>query len=249
MRAESGWRAEPVPAWRPRELSPERWSGLLVSGDRVLATYVDWSSGIGMGFCLDLDAGELVWVTPPHPTGERAIAGRGRFLVGEQGYGAFATRLYDRDGAVINEWPSHGGLLVSRRGRVRVVEADNGDTMTRRLRRLHRDGSMTDGPHVPGYYTVGPVLSGDGRAAWWRGGELALADPDLNVNTAYEGAKEDEGVDRMLLMEGGRLFFVLTRDWVRGTSALVIAHTDLAPLDTGAWPCGEGGLPGNPVRA
>ncbi|MBC6461977.1 hypothetical protein [Actinomadura sp. HBU206391] len=243
MSAANDWRAEPMPPWRPADLTPERWAGLLVSADRVLATYTDWSSGIGMGYCLDLATGALVWVTPPHPTGERAIAGQGGFLVGSQGYGAFSTRLYDRDGAVVIEWPSQGGLLVSSRGRIRVVESDNADTSTRRVRRLHRDGSMTDGPCLPGYYTSGPVLSGDGRAAFWRDGALQIVDPDLRVHTVCEG--EGEGVDRMLLLEDGRLFFVLTKD--RGGSTLVIARTDLAPLDTGAWPCGEGDLRGNPV--
>lgn len=246
MSAANGWRAEPMPPWRPRDLTPERRAGLLVSADRVLATYTDWSSGIGMGFCLDLATGDLVWVTPPHPTGERAIAGPGGFLVGSQGYGAFSTRLYDRDGATVAEWPSHGGLLVSSRGRIRVVELDNDLSSARRVRRLHRDGSMTDGPYVSGYYTVGPVLSGDGRAAFWRDGRLQIIDPDLSVHTLWEG--EGEGVDRMLLLEGGRLFFVLTTDRAKGEGGLVIADTDLAPLDTGVWPCGESDLHANPVR-
>ncbi|MGI8333826.1 hypothetical protein ACRYCC_28080 [Actinomadura scrupuli] len=246
MGADDDWRVKPMPSWRPTDLTPERWAALLVSADRVLATYTDWSSGIGMGFCLDPATGELVWVTPPHPTGERAIAGPGRFLVGSQGYGAFSTWLYDRDGAVVAEWPSHGAPLVDGAGRIRVLEQDNSNSSTRLLRRLHRDGSMTDGPYLPGYYTAGPVLSGDGRAAFWRHDTLQLADPDLRVHTLYEGA--GEGVDRMLLLEGGRLFFVLTRDWGKGDGSLVIARTDLAPLDTGAWPCGEGGLHANPVR-
>lgn len=246
MSAANGRRAEPMAPWRPRDLVPERWAGLLVSADRVLATYTDWSSGIGMGFCLDLATGDLVWVTPPHPTGERAIAGPGGFLVGSQGYGAFSTRLYDRDGAVVVEWPSHGGLLVSSRGRIRVVELDNDLSSPQRVRRLHRDGSMTDGPYLRGYYTVGPVLSGDGRAAFWRDGKLQIIDPDLSLHTLCEGA--GEGVDRMLLLEGGRLFFVLTTDRAKGDGSLVVADTDLAPLDTGVWPCGESDLHANPVR-
>ena len=247
MSAATGRRAEPEPPWRPRDLSPERHAGLLVSADRVLATYTDRSSGVGMGFCLDLATGRLVWVTPPHPTGERAIAGPGAFLVGGQGYDAFSTRLYDRDGATVAEWPSQGGLLVSSRGRIRVVELTNDMSVTTRVRRLHRDGTMTDGPPLPGYYTVGPVLSGDGRAAFWRDGRLQTVDADLSVRTHCEA--EGEGVDRMLLLEGGRLFFVLTEDWAKGENRLVIADTDLPPLDTGVWPCAESGLHANPVRA
>ncbi|WP_165970418.1 hypothetical protein [Actinomadura sp. 6K520] len=244
MSAANDWEPAPMAPWRPRELSPERPSGLLVSADRVLATYLDWSSGIGMGYCLDLATGELVWVTPPHPTGERAIAGPGAFLVGSQGYGAFSTRLYDRDGATVAEWPSHGRLLVSSRGRIRVVEMAN-DSSPQRVRRLHRDGTMTDGPLLSGYYTVGPALSGDGRAALFRDGELQTVATDLSLRTLWKG--EGEGVGRMLLLARGRLFFVLTTDWAKGDAELVVAHTDLPPLDTGAWPCGESNLQANPV--
>ncbi|WP_344889386.1 hypothetical protein [Actinomadura meridiana] len=246
MSAASGWRSEPMAPWRPEVFSPERWGGLLVSADRVLATYVDWSSGIGVGFCLDLGNGRLVWTTPPHPTGERAIAGPGAFLVGSQGYGAFSTRWYDRDGATVAEWPSQGRLLVSSRGRIRVVEMDNDLSSERRIRRLHRDGRMTDGPPLPGYYTVGPVLSGDGRAAFWRDGKLQIGDVDLSVRTVCEG--EGEGVERMLLLDGGRLFFVLTNDWATGDGRLVMVETDLPALDTGVWPCGESDPHANPVR-
>lgn len=243
MSAASGWCAEPMAPWRPRALAPERDAGLLVSADRVLATFTDWSSGIGMGFCLDLASGDLVWTTPPHPTGERAIAGPGDFLVGSQGYDAFSTWWYDRDGAVVAEWPSHGGLLVSSRGRIRVVEMTNDMSAVSRVRRLHRDGGMTDGPRLPGYYTAGPVLSGDGRAAFWRDGKLQIMKEDLSVRTLCTG--EGEAFDRMLLLEGGRLLFVLSGAEGGG---LVIADTDLPRLDTGAWPCGESNLNGNPVH-
>jgi hypothetical protein len=66
-------------AWEPRDFTSERQEGPLVSGDRLLATYVEVAGGLGVSY-------------------------------------------------------------------------------------LHRDGTITDGPAIPGYYTVGPVLSGDGRA-------------------------------------------------------------------------------------
>jgi hypothetical protein len=93
-----------MPAWEPRDFTPERDEGLLVSGDRVPATYLEVASGLGVGYCLDLGSGDLLWETPPRPIGARAVAGPGRFLVGAQGYGAFETCLYDR-------WPCGEGNL------------------------------------------------------------------------------------------------------------------------------------------
>lgn len=243
---DTGWRPEPMPAWEPRDFTPERDEGLLVSGDRLLATYVETASGLGVGYCLDLGSGDLVGETPPHPTGARAVAGPGRFLVGAQGYGAFETYLYDRDGTVVAEWAGHGRPLVSHRGRIRIVELENRSSSPARLRRLHRDGTMTDGPMLPGYHTVGPVLGGDGRAAFWRDGRLQVTGPDLSVRTLYEDHAQG-GTDRMLLLDDGLLVFVLTGDRATGKRTVVFAQTDLVPLDTGPWPCGEGNLQGNPV--
>jgi hypothetical protein len=238
MRADTGWRSEPMRPWRPDDFRPEHSEGLLVTGDRLLASYIEHASGLGISFCLDLHTGELAWSTPPRPTGELAVAGPGRFLIGAQGYGAFETYLYDRDGAVVAEWPSHGSPLVSHRGRIRVVELENSSPSRSRLRRLHRDGSMTDGPMLPGYHTVGPVLSGDGRAAFWRDGRLQTADPELRITTLHKDRQD--GTGRMLLLDDGVLAFVLT-------TGLHLVRTDLAPLDSGVWPCGEGNLRRNPA--
>ncbi|WP_119727547.1 hypothetical protein [Thermomonospora amylolytica] len=237
----------PMRPWTPTSMLVEGREGLLVSGDRALATFFDSSSGIGLSHCLDVGTGEHLWTTPPMPTGDRAIAGPGSFYIGAQGYDAFEMSLYDRDGRVVLQWPSHGRPLVSSRGRTRVIELENVLPSRSRVRRLHRDASMTDGPVLPGYYTVGPVLSSDGRAAFFRDGRLQTVDPDLNVRTLHT-AEGWEGTGRMLLLDGGLLAFTLTQDWKVGSSRFFFARTDLAPIDTGVWPCGEGNLQGNPVR-
>lgn len=243
----TGWRAEPMPPWEPVAFSP---IGLLVSGDRVLATYSEWASGLGVSFCFDLPTGELAWLTPPRPGDAPSVAGPGEFLIGAYGYSAFETRLYDRDGAVAVEWPSHGGLLVSGSHiadrEIRMVEWANSTSDTFRVRVLHGDGTMTDGPGLPDWHTVGPVLSTDGRAAMWRDGRLQVIGPDLSVGTLCH----DDGWTghrNMLLLDGGRLAFVLRREGVAGSDRLVLAHTDLGALDDGVWPCAEGSLRANPV--
>jgi hypothetical protein len=70
--------------------------------------------------------------------------------------------------------------------------------------------------------------------------------PDLSVRTLYEDHAQG-GTDRMLLLDDGLLVFVLTGDRATGKRTVVFAQTDLVPLDTGPWPCGEGNLQGNPV--
>ncbi|HEX2312170.1 MAG TPA: hypothetical protein VHJ17_00425 [Thermomonospora sp.] len=243
MSAESGWRPVPARPWAPADLLASWSEALLVSGDRVLATFFEVSSGIGMSFCVDLGTGDHLWQTPPVPIGDLAIAGPGSFLVGVQGYGAFETLLYNGDGAVVLQWPSHGRPLVSSRGRIRMVELDNDPSRTLRIRRLHRDASMTDGPVLTGYHTIGPVLAADGRAAFWRDGRLQVVDRDLTVRTLHADPAWS-GTDRMLLLDGGVLAFVLNRGDER---RLVFARTGLPPMDGGAWPCGEGNLQANPV--
>jgi outer membrane protein assembly factor BamB len=130
MRRETGWHHEPLLPWKPRFFMPVGEGNLLVAGDRLLATFQDPFSGLGVSYCLDLSTGDVVWTTPSHPTGERAVAGPGRFLIGAQGYGAFETYLYESDGSMSVQWPSHGRLLVSHRGRIRVIELENPDAVT-----------------------------------------------------------------------------------------------------------------------
>ncbi|CAO0827975.1 hypothetical protein SMICM17S_00193 [Streptomyces microflavus] len=59
---------------------------------RVAASFTDARGGIGRTFFLDLDGGAIVSATAPLPTGRKAIAGPGEFLIGSQGYGEFTTR-------------------------------------------------------------------------------------------------------------------------------------------------------------
>jgi hypothetical protein len=247
---ESGWQPRPVRAYQAEMFWTSRWEPLLVSGDRVLATFFEVSGGLGVRFCLDLHTGRLLWSTKPAPTGDCAIAGGGRFLVGEQGYDAFAMRLLDGDGAVVAEWPSHGRALVGGDGVIRVVELENQQPSRCRIRLLHPDGTMTDGPVLPGHYTVGPVLAADGRVAFLRDGRLQAAAPDLSVTTHHAMPGRD-GVDGMLLLDGGLLAFTThdDRPAARGSGALSFAHTDLPGPATGPWTGAEGGLRANPVTS
>jgi len=118
MSVESGWQPRPKKAWRPGDWQPSYHEPLLLSGDRLLASYFEMSSGIGCSYCLNALDGRLLWTTPLRPSSSLAIADEGEFLVGVQGYGAFDTYRYGRDGTVQPHWPSHAYLLVRENGKI-----------------------------------------------------------------------------------------------------------------------------------
>ncbi|WP_424919932.1 hypothetical protein [Streptomyces sp. wa1064] len=103
----------------------DHWEPLLVSADRIAAGFTDTRGGIGRTFFLDLDSGETVSATSPAPAGRKAIAGPGQFLIGSQGYGAFTTGRFGRDGAEIARWASHGAMLVDKNGSPSGPELEN----------------------------------------------------------------------------------------------------------------------------
>jgi outer membrane protein assembly factor BamB/cold shock CspA family protein len=246
---ESGWQPRPIRTYRAATFQATRWAPLLVSGDRVLATFFEISGGLGVSYCVDLDTGRPLWSTEPAPDGDRALAGGGRFLVGEQGYGAFAMRLLDRDGTVVAKWPSHGRALVGGDGVIRVVELENVTPSRSRIRLLHLDGTMTDGPVLPGYHTVGPVLARDGRVAFFRDGRLQVAAPELTVTTGYVMPGR-EGVGGMLLLDGGLLAFTTHQAHpATGSGVLSFARTDLPGQAGGPWTGAEANLRANPVTS
>jgi hypothetical protein len=242
MSAESGWRTRPVKPWRPATLHVAS-QGLLVAGDRVLAQLFDVHSGIGVCYLLDLATGELVATLPPAPYHDKAVVGPGRFLVGCQGYDAFSSALIDRDGQTVQGWPSHGMMLVDRHGSIRGPEFENRLPSRSRFRVLDPDGSMRAGPALSDYYTTYPALDEDGSAVFWRDGTLHVIDADLRpreLSTRTEARVVT--MSRVLLLADGLVVFAL------GNELMFFRDTGLGPLDTGPWPCGDGGLEGNPVR-
>jgi outer membrane protein assembly factor BamB len=248
----SGWQPRPARSYRAETFYATRWEPLLVSGDRVLATFFEVSGGLGVSYCVELATGARLWSTVPRPAGDRAIAGDGRFLVGEQGYGAFAMRLLDGDGAVAAEWPSHGRALVGADGVIRVVELENQQPSRCRIRLLHADATMTDGPVLPGYYTAGPVLAADGRVVFFRDGRLQATGPatvpDLTVTT-HHALPGRRGVGGMVLLDSGLVAFTVhdDRPAVTGAEVLLFARTDLPGPALGPWTGAEGNLQANPV--
>jgi hypothetical protein len=233
----TGWHKRPA---KPYTLAVDSCQPLLVAGDRVLAALHDYGSGIGICAIADAATGDIISTTQPQPYGHKAIAGRGRFLVGVQGYGTFSSSLHDRQGLAVQTWPSHGMMLIGDDGEICGPESDN-SSRTQRFRVLAPDGSMRDGPLLSGYYTTYPALDVNGTAVFWRDGALAAIDADLHGHELFTGDNERSVLSRVLLMERGSVVFAAA------DQLLIARNTGLGPLAAGPWPCEGGNIRGNPV--
>lgn len=174
MRADEGWTTRPMDAW-----VPETWfvtsPALTLSGDAVLACFTEMPrSGIGYGYVVSLADGALRFATKRGPVSNVAPLGGGAFLVGYQGYGAFETLRYERDGRVSQCWPSHGHYLVAPDD-LRVIELENVLPSKMHLARLQPGGRVTKGDWLDGYYTSPPLHARDGTAYFFRKGAILAA--------------------------------------------------------------------------
>ncbi|MFB6861311.1 hypothetical protein ACFCZQ_08220 [Streptomyces virginiae] len=236
----TGWEIRPSRPWIPEEIGADHWEPLLISADRIAASFTDTRSGIGRTFFLDLDSGEAVSATPPAPTGRKAIAGPGRFLIGSQGYGAFTTGCFGRDGAETARWASHGAMLVDKDGNVSGPELENHLPSRSRFRRLAPDNSLVDGPALTGYYTSYPAMDREGTAVFWRDGRLLAVDTDLSGHELFATDDRRAVIGRVLLLNDGSVAVSLDDE-------VLVFRTPLGPSSEGPWPCGEGNLRGNPL--
>lgn len=190
MSAARGWRTEPKPAWRP-----ERWSpygrGVLATGDLIVASFYDPSSGIGMRYGLAVEDGRVCWQTIPAPLGDTTVFARGEVAIGSQGYDAFETQLRGRGATPSATWPSHGpGVAID--DTAVVIEMDNAAVGRCRLVRWHRDGRIERGDPLPGYYSTRPAVITGGDIVFARAGALWRGDRSLRIHhLAALGAERD----------------------------------------------------------
>jgi hypothetical protein len=237
---DTGWRSQPKPPWIPDTFRLHHWEPLLVSGDRILASYREGKTGLGISYFIDAEAGEIIKSTKPAPIGHKAILGSGEFLIGAQGYDEFVTIQHTRAGEEATRWSTSGATLVGRAGNLLGVEFDNRATAQPRLRVMGRDGSLSDGPVLAGRYTGHPALDRDGTAVLWRDRRLLAIDAERTVRELLRERKRASFVSRILLLEDGIVALGLDGD-------LLICRTALEPLEDSVWPCGDGNLNGNPV--
>ena len=238
--ADTGWRSQPKPAWVPNNFQLHHWEPLLVSGDRILASYREGKTGLGISYFVNAESGELIKSTAPAPIGHKAIFGNGEFLIGTQGYDEFATVRYSRAGDEATRWPTSGATLIDRAGNPFVVEFDNRATAQQRFRLMARDGSLSDGPVLTGRNTAHPALDRNGTAVLWRNRSLLIIDEGRIVRELFRERENVSYISRVLLLEDGIVALGLDGD-------LLIFRTALGPLEDSVWPCGDGNLNGNPV--
>ncbi|MFI9811823.1 hypothetical protein [Saccharothrix variisporea] len=241
VNAANGRQVRPMKPWTPRSIEVSHQEPLLVSGNRIAATFADGGSGIAVTFFLDVATGHVIATTRPGPSAHNAIAGPGEFLIGSQGYGVFSTARYDPSGIVTDEWPSNGMVLVDRHGHIRGPESENVLPSRSRFRGLNPGGTLRDGPALSGYYTAYPALDRDGTAIFWRDGRLLAVDADFEVHELFAMNDDRRVMSRVLLLDQGQAVFALHDE------LLAFSDTGLGPLDVGAWPCAHGNLRGNPV--
>ncbi|MFF8846474.1 hypothetical protein ACF08N_27790 [Streptomyces sp. NPDC015127] len=240
MGVDTGWAMRPRRPWVPEEVDVDHCEPLLVSGDRVAAGFTDTRGGIGRTYFLDLDSGEIVSATSPVPMGRKAIAGPGEFLIGSQGYGAFTTGRYGRDGGETARWASHGALLVNDKGIICGPELENVLPSKSRFRRLASNNTLKDGPSLTGYYTSFPAMDHEGTTVFWRDGKLLAIDADLAAHELFAMDDDRKVIGRALLLDDGRV--VVSLD-----SEVLAFRSPLGRLAEGPWPCGDANLRGNPV--
>jgi hypothetical protein len=205
MSADQGWEPRPMDPWFPATWFATSQT-LTVSGDAVLACFSDVPrSGIGFGYVVSLTDGALRFTTQTGPISEVAPTGGGAFLVGYQGYGAFETLHYDRDGRVLERWASHGYYLVG--DGVRVIELENTLPSKMHLVRLLPGGAVRKGEWLDGYYTSRPLLGADRMAYFFRKGAV-LAARDLSIDERLVLTAPDDGLFSTAIAGGEQGFYL-----------------------------------------
>jgi hypothetical protein len=239
---ETNWELRPSKPWTPETIEADHREPLLVAGHRIAATFADGHSGIAVTFFLDTETGRLLAASPPAPSGHKAIAAPGEFLIGSLGYGAFDTTRYDASGTAVQQWPTHAMLLIDHDGAISGPESENRLPSRSHFAALEPDGTVRHGPALNGYYTAYPALDSEGMVVFWRDRRLRAIDRDSHMRELFALPEDKRAVmGRVLLLDDGQLAFALHGE------LFFFRSTGLGPLNSGVWPCEDGGLHGDPV--
>lgn len=247
MSVENNWEPRQSPAWTPQNWLCLDSNEILVSGHHALISYYEMPrSGIGISYQLDLITGKINWNTDPAPYQSICCFDDGSFLIGNQGYGAFESKLYDTNGVVTQQWPSVGEAVIYPENRVLLVEMDNGKSKLY-YTELLPDNQVEIGPKVPGYYIVSPAIDEFGNMVFFRNNRLYIIGQDqtgisLLINKSEEVEYMIGMMSERVLLFNGLIIFSLN-------DTLHFFESNLGALADSPWPCKYGNLERNPVIA
>lgn len=169
---ENGWIPTEKPSWSPENFSAKLNGPVLLSPPFTMITYEDQRSGIGIRYVLDLNTGDLIWISAPGPQEEASALPEGRFIIGLQGYGAFNSHLFKNRSAK-TEWASHGVTFLTDSERLISIQLSNDLSAPQYVVELREDGSVRRlSDKLPGYYTTDVIQHRDASFYFWRGGYL-----------------------------------------------------------------------------
>lgn len=250
--AATGWKAQPKKAWRPRSWTADCYvnNGLLLSGDVLLASYVDDSSGIGFSYALRWSDGQLLWTSEMCPYSRRGIYGDGQFVFSVGGYGESRTFVSDEHGENKGEW-KRSGAFCSSEGEIWLTEQGQTTTQPCHAFVLGLHNTEKEGARLPSHEGAPPALGEDGLI-FWRAGQLLRVDSQgrKHVLNSSVGDPKSRVLSRMLLDEQGTLAFATAgvgAAYEDIESCLWIAREPVSPLRRTPWPCDEGNPAANPI--
>ena len=187
--AATNWKTATCPPWFPTTWKPFGHDLLLVSGRRVMATLAETSSGVGCRYILDFDSGSLIWKSEHSAGGHSVSIGNGEFLIGDQGYGEFKTRLFRND-QVDMSWPSHGYSF--RIGEKLIsIQMANVSSQPQHLVEMKMDGAISkQSEPLGGYYTSRPQQAKD-DIYFWRANKIWKWSPREGISHVLETSFDD----------------------------------------------------------
>ena len=184
--ARNGFQPRPKPAWKPRTWITDTRAPILVSGNHVFASWLEFPrSGIGKHYAVRLDDGHPVAITRPIPISWSCSSRDGTALVSADGYGACETvrldpALYGTETRNLR-WKTHGRFIQLPDNELYCVEMFNGSSREAHVVRLLPDGSTEQiGDGLPGYHTSQPAELSGNRFCFWRGNKIRVCHPSSN---------------------------------------------------------------------
>jgi hypothetical protein len=218
MSADTGWKTKSCPPWFPTTWKSFGHDLLLESGNRIMVGLAESSSGVGCRYAVDSDSGEIVWQSEYSAGGNSVSIGDGSFLICDQGYDEFRTRLFRND-KVEMSWPSHGHSF-SNSGRFFSIQLANVSSQPQHCVEMKMDSSVAvKSEPLGGYYTTRPQQLSDRAVYFWRNDAIWRWLPGEGVKVVLKTDFGNKAFGTGLQITASRIGFHIRHD---GHSTMVI---------------------------